>query len=106
MPDYNKQPHDIDYYATDGDNDIKPIDYDNLVANYKHYRRLFHDLAHTLNDRTREHHHHARDNDIIVCTANCATNVNVVVLTTDEYDRTSTIEYGPRDHEHDTRDSD
>ena len=104
MPTYPYNEH-TNRDNTAGSNDIKPIDYDNLVANYKHYRKLFHDLAHTLNDRTGEHHHHARDNDIIVHQHDEALVDHQHVL---DYDDTDATYYDPADHthDHDTRGSD
>ena len=87
---------------TAGINDIKPIDYDNLVANYKHYRKLFHDLAHTLNDRTGVHHHHA-NNDIIIHNHDASGSDNHSHFVTNYYaGRNDHDEFGPTDHDHAT----
>ena len=99
-PDYYDLAEADHHNRTDGDDHIKPIDYDNLVANYKHYRRLFHDLAHILNDRTGEHHHHRGDNDLIVCTHNCADDGPLVVYGTGNYNNDNAY-FGPRLHDHD-----
>ena len=68
----------------------------------------FHDKLHELDGAAGVHHHHGRDNDIIVCTRNCGKHDDLVVIVNyipgaDEYDYD---QYGPRDHDHDTRGSD